>query len=233
MISLGFDTLVINNKFINNTDLVDLFEIFTPLGIKNFVFLYEIDLASDNITFHLDKSKEIKKYILNVSPRGTRIKVAQSISFAYGLMQNPYCGRLNVSRKTHATFISIPMFPDVTNNMFATELNQMLYRKNIFPIFNSFESIEKTSPNTFYSKLLQSANAGFVFDINHLFDSNNKNLVKLVCDYSTHILPSISYDIVNYIGIAKQAQYFIGLVGKKDYFRLCSLINKTSRLIGF
>ncbi len=233
MTSLGFDTLVINNKLIDETDLINLFEIFAPLDIRNFVFLYELDLATDNITFQLDKSKEIKKRILNISPRGTHIKTAHSISFAYGLSQNPVCSRFRISRKSHATFISIPMFPDVSSNKFAIELNRILYRKNIFPIFNSFESIIKTSPCTFYSKLLSLSNAGFVFDINYLVDPTSKDIVNLILDRNIHILPSISCDISNYIGISKQSQYFLELVGKKDYYSLCSQINKTSLLLGF
>ena len=233
MTLLGFDTIIVNNKFTHVSDFKDLFDFFTPLGIKNFAFLNEFDFVSDNLTFRLNESNELKKLLTDISPRGARIKTSRSISFADGMSQNSNISKLCISRKNHASFISLPIFPDTSNNGFAIELNRLIYRKNIFPVFNSFDLIIKTAPTTFCDKLLALKNVGFALDINFLLDTNNSKYLEIILDNNTHVLPSVSHDVSSYIGIVKQSESFCDILGKKNYYKLCSQINKTSSLIGF
>lgn len=65
--SLGFDTIIVNNHDYSDSDLLLLFELFAPLDIKNFIFLFDFDLSSGVFSFHTDKLKEFKRRASNIS----------------------------------------------------------------------------------------------------------------------------------------------------------------------
>lgn len=233
MNTLGFDTVVVNVKLYSKDDIQRMFEIFIPAGINNFIFVCDFNTVADNLTFKLESAKKFKNEISVLAPRGVHIKTAQAALFEYGISQNPYCRKISVSRKDQATFISLPIFPDLLDNRFATEINKLLYGKKMFPIFSNFDSITKTAPNSFTSKLISTNHAGFVYDINFLTDTSNINVCKSIVNHGTSILPSISHDIGNYVGILNASEHLLEALGKTAYYRLCSSINKCSAIIGF
>ncbi len=233
MTSVGFDTIVINNRYSDNTDLRRLFDFFLPMGIVNFIFPYRFDLSVDNITLSSERLKNFTRLAQNVAPRGVHVKAAHALCFIDGVSQNRSLEKFCLSKKKHSEFFVLPLFSDPSDNRFATELNRLLYRRSIFPIFNSFDSIVKTAPRGFCSKLLCSNSAGFVLDINFLFDLENTEILNLIVKNSVQILPSISHGLENYVGIQETLKYFIQQFGKNNYYKLCSQINKCSNTVGF
>ena len=233
MFSVGFDTLIVNSKFSEQNELLQLFDIFYPLGIKNFIFTRNVDLVNDHLTFVLDSIKDFKKYVSSISPRGVKIKMACCISYADGLSQNPYLRKLCFTRDPRCTFISLPIFPSFADNIFATELNKLLYRSKIFPIFNSFERTMKTSSYEFYSKLLSTNRAIFALDINFMIDPGNLTILNdIIIPKHTQIIPCISSDISNYVASYDNFQNLLNTLTKSNYYKFCSLINKSSILLG-
>lgn len=230
MLSLGFDTLIINPSA--QTELSQLFDIFYPIGIKNFIFVRDVDLINDNLTFTFESLKDFKNHISSVSPRGAKIKIACCTSFAEGIYQNPDLKKLSVSRDIHSTLVTLPIFSSFSDNAFATELNKLLYRSKIFPIFNLFERSIKTSSPDFYSKLLTINRAAFAIDINFLTDPANRLILNNISLNHTHIIPSISCDITNYVSTANNFQGLLNALGKGNYYRFCSQLNKSSALLG-
>jgi hypothetical protein len=230
LFSLGFDTLIINPSA--QTELSQLFDIFYPLGIKNFIFIRDVDLINDNLTFTFESLKDLKNQISSVSPRGAKIKTACCTSFAQGLSQNPDLKKLSVSRNACATLVSLPMFPSFSDTAFATELNKLLYRSKIFPIFNLFERSIKTSSSDFYSKLLSVSRVAFAIDINFLTDPQNSPILVDILSSHAHVIPCISSDVANYVSAGKNFQELLNSLGKSNYYRLCSQINKASSLLG-
>lgn len=230
MFSLGFDTLIIN--YSAHSELSEIFDIFYPLGIKNFIFTHNIDLVNDSLSFAIDSSKAFKKSASSISPRGTKIKTASCVSYADELSQNPYLKKLSVCKKSAATFISLPIFPSFSDNTFSSELNKLIYRSKIFPVFNSFDRIIKTSSPEFYTKLLSVNRSAFVLDINFLTDPRNLPIINNILTNHTDILPCISCDISNYVSVSKNFEDILKTLGKTNYYRLCSLINKSSMLLG-
>lgn len=233
MFSLGFDTLIVNCKFSDQSDLLQLFDIFYPLGIKNYIFTRNVDIVNDHITFVLDSNKDFKKYASGISPRGAKIKTACCVSYADGLSQNPYLKKLCFTRDPHCTFISLPIFPSFDDNVFATELNKLLYRSKIFPVFNAFERTVKTSSYEFYAKLLSTNHAIFALDINFIADPSNLTILNnVIIPERTHLIPCISNDISNYVATTNNFQNLLTGLTKSNYYKLCSLINRSSMFLG-
>lgn len=228
---LDFDTLIVNNREYSQKDIALLFEVLVPLGVRNFVFLRTFDLSADSVAIETDVMRNFKKSLDDISSRGIKSKVCFEMLFDVGASQNPNLPRLRVSRKRNAVFVSLPIFPNTDDNVFSYELNRLLYRSDVFPVFTCFDKIIQTAPWEFCEKLLQTRKAGFSFDLNAILCSKDRRLLNHIINSNTYIIPSISHNIGNYAGIDKQAQKFMENYGKSNYYRLCSQFRKCAERI--
>ena len=233
MFSLGFDTLIIDNLHYSDDELSKLFELFVPLDVVNFVFIHDFDFRSDNLTLSLNKFRSYAKHLSSISPRNVHVKVCANLPLIDDAVDNPALRRLRASNKHNSIFVSIPLFQESSDNHFAANLNKLLYRKNLFPIFTSYDNRLKTASGELDYKLLCVKNCAFAFDINYLLSSENSEIHNLLISKSIHFLPSISRDLGNYVGVIKYAEHLMSVIGKSNYYKLCSLINKTATHLGF
>ena len=225
--SIGFDTLIINNRFYSEDDLSELFELFVPLGIKKFVFLFEFDLANTNLLRVNNKISLLNELLSRITPRGVHSAVKLELIFDNGASSNSDISKLYASRSKRSLFVALPMFPNTDDNGFATDLNRLIYRSGSFPIFTSFQNITETAPTDFTARLL-STPSGFGFDLNYLLRTDRKELVSTLINNNSLVLPMISHELANYVGIVNEISYFKETYGKNEYYKLCSQINRCS-----
>jgi hypothetical protein len=230
--SIGFDTLIINNRYYSEDDLSELFELFVPLGIKNFLFLFEFDLANTSFLRVNKKISLLKQLLSTLTPRGVHSSVKLELVFDSGAPFNSDLSRLYASRSGRSLFVALPIFPQTDDNVFATDLNRLLYRSGSFPIFTSFQNITETASTEFTSKLI-STGAGFGFDLNYLLRTDRPELIQNLISNNTLILPMISHQLTNYVGIVNEISYFKEIYSKNEYYKLCSQINRCSSKVGF
>ena len=223
-LSIGFDTIAVNNRRYSADELSELFDLFVPLGVKNFVFLFEFDFAR---TSFLDANKKISMLedrLSEVTPRGVHSIVKPELIFDNGAPYNSNLSKLYASRAKHSLFVSLPIFPNTDDNVFAADLNRLIYRSGSFPIFTSFENIVETAPADFTSKL-SSTGVGLGFDINYLLRADRNTLTKSLIDSNAMIFPMLSHELANYVGIVNEISYFQEICGKSQYYKLCTRIN--------
>lgn len=225
--SIGFDTLIINNRFYSEDDLSELFELFVPLGIKNFVFLFEFDLANTNLLRVSNKISALEALLSTITPRGVHTTVKPELIFDSGVSSNSDISKLYASRSKRSLFVELPIFPQTDDNGFATDLNRLIYRSGSFPIFTSFQNITETAPTDFTSRLL-STPSGFGFDLNYLLRTDRQKLTRTLIANNALILPIVSHELANYVGIVNEISYFKETYGKNEYYKLCSQINRCS-----
>ncbi len=230
--SIGFDTLIVNNRSYAEDDLSELFELFVPLGIKNFVFLFEFDLANTSFLRVNKKISLLEERLSMITPRGIHSSVKLELIFDSGAPFNSDLSKLYASRSKHSLFVALPIFPRTDDNVFATDLNRLLYRSSSFPIFTSFQNITETAPAEFVSRLT-ATDAGFGFDLNYLLRTDRPELTKSLISNNALILPMISHQPANYVGIMNEISYFKEIYGKSEYYTLCSQINRCSSKAGF
>ena len=230
---IGFDTIIINSTDYSESELSDIFKLFVSLGVFNFVFVYDFDLKRANLTHTLDRLKNFKSSLKPILPRGAHPKTCCSFELSNDAVANPILRRLQACKKHGSIFVTIPLFQDVGDISFATALNRLLYRKSLFPIFNFFDSCSKIAPDDFVTRLIATSKAGFAFDIEYLFDASNSSLHEMLLHSGAPIIPYISKHPSNYVGLRENMEYFYSKIGKVKYYKLCSQINKCSRLLGF
>lgn len=230
--SLGFDSIIVNNNRFDDENLSRLYEVFVPCGIKNFIFLFDFNISINSISLTFEKIKNFKNHLSNLSPRGIHNKVFCNLIFDKGSSFNPYLNRLFAVKKNKSVFISLPLFTDLNYESIAQDLNNLVYRLKSFSILSNFDMVVETSSFEFSQKLLGVPNIGTCLDINYLFDPQKLEIANSLIKSKALFIPSVSRDILNYVGIMNEADFFLEMIGKKNYYTLCSHILKCSSKIG-
>lgn len=230
--SLGFDTIIINaNRFYS--DINQTLETFYTFGIKNFLFIFDYNPLYDSIPLLKEKMNSFKNIYSHTSLRGLKIKVAFNLNILQGAAFNNSINRIYANKNSKSIFVSLPLFTDTNYEPVALDINHLLYKKSTFLILNSFEKNIETSSLDFCLKFINNPRIGISVDLNYLFNPEKELFFKHALNSSSLILPSISKDLSNYVGILSAVDFAIDKYGKKSYYNICTQINKaTSRIFG-
>ena len=230
--SLGFDTVIVRNRAHDADSLSALFELLYPCGIRNFIFLADIDLATDALSLMDTRVKNFYSHLKSVTPRGVHVKIFYNLILDRGAAFNKDIKRLYADKKHSALFVTLPIMLDSNYDAIANDVNQLLYRRKVFPIFTDFNMTLETSSYDFCLKLVNDVKAGFGIDVNYLFDPKNIKLAESLLRSGAKFIPTISHELSDYVGIMNEADFFMEKIGKNSYYRLCSLITGCSVRVG-
>lgn len=228
--SLGFDTVTVHTNNLNK-NISDIFDLLCPLGIKNYIFLFDYDPSIDAISLYKARFNEFKKICTNTLSHRVKIKCAFNMYISNGSAFNPSLDQIYANRSSKILFLSLPLFADTNYQEISLDINHLLYKKSTLPILTNFDKILDTSDFEFCSKFIHNYRFGFSIDLNYLLDPCKKDIFKAFLESKSLILPSISPNTSNYAGIKASAEHIIDLYGKKRYYLLCSQINKCSSKI--
>lgn len=228
---LPFDTLAVDCRPYTYERLLDIFELFVPLGIKRFLFIYDVDMRTDNLLLRKESVHAFKDKLSSFRFRGVHSDIAYRLSLYDAVSSNPEIKKFFISKKSNSLLLALPLFCDTNDNTFAASLNTLLYRRDITPVFTSFESVWRSSSKEFCEKLLGVRSTAVCVDVNSLFALNNQILAEALIDKRAKILPCITHDISNYISTERLIEEFILNFGKDRYFSLTSQINRVSSVI--
>ncbi len=233
MTSLGFESVLIDNYTYDDVSLKQLFELLSPLGIRNFIFLFEFDFSENSFAVHFQKLKNFEARANKLLPRGFSAYAKSKLLLKEGCSFNKDFKRIFASKKHRALFSSYPIFSESFRYDLAKDINQILYRHKCFTLFTEFEKVAETSSVDTYSKLFGISNAAFGFDINYLLRPEKTAFVDSLIKNKVMLMPMITHDFSNYVGIARQAEYFIENSGKKKYYEMCRIFLRCASRLGF
>ena len=225
---LGFDTIIVNNQLYDDQSLCALSSLFTSIGVNKFIYLSPFEFSKNSFSIEFLKINSFKNNLKKISKRGVRSSVFYNLIPERGSVFNPDFKRIYALKKFNSLFIELPMFLDNEYDNLATDINYLLYRHKAFTVVSNFDKILETSSPELCKKLLSVPNLAFALDVNFLFDPKNTDTVKTLLDSNCLILPSITHHISNYVGIINEAEFLMEIIGKRDYYLLCSKIRKCS-----
>lgn len=230
--SLGFDTLVVHaDRFYS--DIHQALDAFYALGIKNFLFVFDYDPLYDSISIIKSKLNNFKILCANTSSHRIKLKCALNLHISQGAAFNDSLTRLYCKKSSKTLLVSLPLFTNSNYDPIALDINHLLYKKSVFPIFTSFEKIVESSSIEFCSKFINNSKIAISIDLNYLFNPQKEEIYTKILHSNSLILPSISKDMATYAGILSLAEFDIKKYGKKSYYGICSQINKASSKLLF
>ncbi len=232
--SLGFDTLIVNNRIYDEKSLSRMFEIFFSHDIKNYIFLSEFDFTADSFSLKTVKNKNFQSTLKTIAPRGVHTKICYNLSFVRGVSSNPDLRRIYSNRKHSSLFINLPTMLDADlYDSFAVDLNRLIYRLKAIPLCTSFDKTLETSDKEICTRLLQSPRLAFGFDLNYWLSSDNLAFAKQLSRIKPLFVPMLSNGIEAYTDIDYFYEQIMSNIGKDNYYALCTKINKCAALFGF
>lgn len=225
MAYLDFDTLVVCNHDFSEVFLADFFPFFHELGIRNFIFTYDFDVANRSVSEGLRLFRTLKPYLHRYQPRGTRVYTAINVILDQDVSYNQDLCRLALPQGNRM-FISLPIFTG--NEWLETELSRLVYRKRMQPIFTSFERNAITYSVDMLERFSRIPQTIFCLDANYMFSLRAQSkLTSLLCA-NVRILPCISNHMSDYVGIFNGYADLKNRLGLPLYQMLCKNMRESS-----
>ena len=222
---LDFTSLVISNDDYSLNSLRENVEFFHDIGIKKFIVTYSYNPSSDSNRTLYNGIRAIKENISTIRPRGAKIKLAVNVYLSSGASYNPMLKKLSFEN-SDKIFVQLPLFVD--NAWLPQELNFLLYKQKLTPVFTSFEKNLISCDYEFASQLYKIQKSVFCLDLNYITSVNADGRVRQAMGRNTVILPSITDYVHSYYPIVSRFQILRERFGDKTYLRFCKYINDVS-----
>ena len=128
MTSLGFDTVLVNNRIYDEDGILQLFNTLSVYDVRNFIFLSNFDITVNSFSLESEKIKGFKAFLSKLAPRGIHTYVYYNTFFDKGLVHNKDFNRLYALKKKSSLFINMPLLSKAVYEELAADINYMMYR---------------------------------------------------------------------------------------------------------
>ena len=153
MALLDFDYLLVSMRPFSKDAVRSTVDLFYERGIRKFVFLMDFDFNLISAPRILDRIKQIKSELNSIRPYAASFILAPNLTMCEDMLLNPDIARLRVAH-SRFLFLQLPCFID--ESWIQADLNHLLFKQNIGPIFTSFEANLKTNPSTMIDRCISS-----------------------------------------------------------------------------
>ncbi len=226
MALLDFDTLVICNSNYKPFVLRNLMTYFSDCGIKKFIIIRFSDVYRQPKDEIIPKFKRFKKEISKIRIRGCKIHVYHGLFVHNGDLLTHFATRLKVYG-SDLIFLKTPIYGDLS--WINPELNHLVFKKKILPVFTSFERNLKTCPTDFANNLFKAHNAMFCVDLKFFLNPDYEHYIYRAITSETTVIPCITLHDGKYPNIVEKFEIFRQTVGDHAYFSLCKHIDRSCK----
>jgi hypothetical protein len=223
---LSFNNMVICNNDFEASSLSHTLTYFSELGIRRFVIAYGVDPAVSSTTDITNRFKRIKLLAADCRPRGTLVRVIPSVHLSPCILKNPILHKFSFDDRR--LLIQAPLFVD--DKWLPADINYLLYKQKLTPVFVSFERNLVTSDYAFGSSLYKTQKASYTLDINYLTSADGRPRVEQAIFRNIPIIPAISNPLDSYDNLIKRFEILYKRIGKGAYVRLIKNLNDNSKL---
>lgn len=228
MAYLDFDTLLIDNQEFEDVDLIHTFRFFSDLGIKHFIFSYEVDCDRTTVPLALSKLKRFHKRLQHCKVRGSQIHSTLCLFLTERLVTHDMLKRLTFE-ESNCLFLSLPLF--VGDEWIASDLNFLLYKQKMCPVFTSFERNLQTNSAALLNCISHISSAVYAIDAMFLTSDEGFAFAMDLIRKGCRILPCVSKHLSEYAGIQKSYLRLSNCVARSDYADLCKCFNYTKSFL--
>ena len=212
---LDFGSMVVCNNDFTEHNLCLTIDKLASCGIRRIIFTYDYNCFTSNITKHIVKLRELSNLVKQCKKRGVNVKVFSSVAATQTAIYDYSLSRLGMKLKTRDyIFLDLPIFADKAK--IDGNLNYLIYRQQLYPIFTSFEKNVITSRDI-SEHILKTPGAVFLFDVNYISRPPVIDAVRHCIKNDIPMLLCLSKSIENYTDICEYVDHFRTLVGQKTY----------------
>ena len=229
---LDFDTLVICNQSYDIKLLKKTTQYFKELGIKNFIVTHNINLASYSLSYIDSTFKEAKAFLKSATPSNCKLCVTPNVPVLEGYMHNTILKRLTFKfsrTKTNRIFLEAPT--DIDDWWLMQDLNYLIYKQRLVPVFVSVERNLKSYKIQYFNKFLSTRTAVFCIDINTLISKSFTVILQKCVRKNIPIVPCISPKPHLYKDIIERFAKLREMLGDEQYLKLCKHFNDSKRYL--
>ncbi len=225
---LSFNSLVICNGDHNLSSLKDTLKYFSSIGIQKFIITHDIDLTVSSTADVFNNYKHFQKSIRSIKPYGIKLQLVPNIHLSQGVAKNPCLNKLTLTN-SNKIFIQTPIFIDGT--WLNPDINYLMYRQNLHPVFTCFERNLISCKHEFSNQLYKTQNATFCIDINYMTAINTESRIRQGLERNITIIPAITHDLSSYYSVINRFSLLSERFSKNTYSRFCMYLNRNVKTL--
>ncbi len=219
---LDFNSLVICNEDFNITSLTNALTYFRNYGIKNFIVSRGVSVRDNSPHYIKTSLAKTKQAVSNIKVRSAKIRFIPHIHIYEGTVYDYFTPHLK-AWGSDLIFLQMPLLAEA--RWLDPEMNFLLYKLKLRPVFVNYELTLLPTENSVTSKLFKSPNVDFCFDIKHMLSEDYEYRIHQAMTYGSTLIPCISNKFESYKNLFEEFHKFRNRVGDITYFKLCRHIN--------
>ncbi len=219
---LDFNSLVICNEDFNLASLNDTLTYFREYGITNFIISCGVNLRDQPPHYIRLTLERAKQTVSKLKVRSAKILFVPHIHFHQATAYDYFTPQLK-ARKSNLIFLQMPLLPEA--RWVNPELNYLLYKLKLRPVFVNYESAIYDDKYTLAANIFRSPNIDFCFDINYIIAEKYEFQIHQAMTYGSTIIPCISNELEYYGNVTERFLEFRKRVGDLAYLKICRHIN--------
>ncbi|MBE6576669.1 MAG: hypothetical protein E7653_00850 [Ruminococcaceae bacterium] len=224
---LDFNSLIISNNDTDRSSLSNTLTYFKDLGIRRFIVTCGVDPAIDTYSSMLSDIRALRAAAMDARPRAVSLLVVPCVHLSCGVLRNPILKKLSYNG-THI-FVQAPLFVD--DKWLPSDINYLLYKQNLKPIFVSFERNLLTSDYEFGNKLYKTQSSRFCLDLNFLTGADGRRRVEQAIFRNIPVIPCVSGRFENYESQIRRFEILKTRLGASNYYRLSRTLNDNGKAL--
>ncbi len=224
---LNFDYLIISDQTFNIQSIRQTVDFFVALGIRRFIFLMDFDLTRYPVSWIVPKIRKLRVLLNSIRPRGIAFYVCADVLLSEEILYNHELYRLRVSPHSNLLFLKYPLFSNATRDtQLDCDINYLLYKQHLNPIFTSFEQNIKTNDSKRIAHALHVKSYRFCIDLNFLTSVDGVQFLEALSPAYPVIYPYISNSLSDYAGIEKAFSYLSAHLATSSFIQLFRTIQQ-------
>ena len=225
---LDFDTMIFCYRDFQTDTLISTFQFFSDIGIKNFIFAYELDCDRTSISITKARIKEMTRTLQACKPRNCRPYLVGCPILYEGVAHQSYLSS-NKFAHTEYVFTSLPLFTG--DAWIPADLNHLLYQQKLKPVFTRFERNLQANSSELMHSISHIPSAIYTFDALYMASPDGFSVVESWIRNELSVIPCVSDRVSDYAGLLKAYERLRDQIPSGHYYALCRAINYTKSLL--
>ena len=213
---LPFDYLVVANRNFDIDSLTETVSFFSAHGIRKFIFLLNFDRTRSTVSQIKARQKNLDQSLRSLGLKGVTLHTSLCLDLSDGIVYDPSLEL--IFNRSEMLFVNLPLFCD--ESWVDNDLNYLLFKKKKSPILTSLEGTILTSSQDRINQIFHSKFYRLALDLNYLTSLDAESRVMQIISREIPVIPCISHDVSNYVGIVNALESLKYRLGTDSYVSL-------------
>lgn len=212
-----FSGLIISNGDYTSNTISDTVSRLYDFDVRKVLYTFDADLSGKSIALNFSDKIAFDRLINTFKCRGMLIATSFNILTDNGILQTTNLSKLSIKSSGYLP-VTLPLAG--AQAWFDRDINYLLYKQKLKPLFLNFGKAVITYPNNFIEHITDVPGAVFSFDVMSVFNKDFDRIIHRILSKNGYIVFELAEPIYNYTKFDTIFADYKVLFDRNDYTKL-------------